>query len=609
MHRLAFRTVALGLLALLIGVAPAEAHANDAAGTGIVSFADTRPLPSAAGITAMEGSLRQRYCTGAGQHPRTVTLTEALGAARRLVASDSHGRGFAAFSSSPDGRTEAAAIASAAGAVGAGKLSAALAALLRARQLKPKDPIPLIDAASLLTEAGRGNEALALLTAAGRLRLPRTDPFGIGWPAFINADRGAALTVRHQFRLAETALQEALKAAPLLTEADQDLGVAYGCQGQTSRSTRYLVAAVTRQQFAAGDYVDHTTGDPFGQLNPADTLDTSQGEQLTLEQFRVPVTVAQGAAESIFFQSYSEQQVARMSQLNTQASRDQAALFAQLDHKNSATYNRTEQIEQAIGDAGNEPDIAPLLTAATDADTSLQEVLSSLMGPRGCPDGGASHGQLTTRLSAVDAAWRKYATTLYERQTAFAADLSDPAAHNYAIDQAEYQAQATFAHIVNDWALTTSYDNLCAASGAPPDNPITEHRQEPTPGACPTGSVNPSFSVNLLIFSFGVDCETISAEVVLGDGWINGFLGVSKNYRTGGTTIYGGPQVGVKVSAGPFAGGATARGGVYVTFGSDGNVVDVGMRAGSSIGAEVGPTAASISGPDATWSFVSTFSG
>jgi hypothetical protein len=52
-----------------------------------------------------------------------------------------------------------------------------------------------------------------------------------------------------------------------MTEADQNLGVAYTCQGKAAKSARYLVAAVSRQEFAGDDYTGEGTGDPFGQLD------------------------------------------------------------------------------------------------------------------------------------------------------------------------------------------------------------------------------------------------------------------------------------------------------------------------------------------------------
>jgi hypothetical protein len=52
------------------------------------------------------------------------------------------------------------------------------------------------------------------------------------------------------------------------------------------------------------------------------------------------------------------------------------------------------------------------------------------------------------------------------------------------------------------------------------------------------------------------------------------------------------------------SGGVTGRGGVYVTFGSDGSVQDVGVRGTTSASLKLGAGGVSISGGDAKLSFV-----
>jgi hypothetical protein len=589
--------------------AAAAAQSLDAAGTHISSFADTRPIPSQAQLAIEQASLRLMYCSGGAPAMRQVSLDAALGAARRQVASDSHGGGLAAFSSSSAGRTEPEAIAAAAGAVAGGKPIAALAALLRAHSLKPGDPVPLIDAAPELSDAGLPADALAFLTAAQKLPAPKTDPFGIGWPAVIDANRGQALLVAHQYGAAETALQAAVKAAPLMTEADQNLGVAYDCQGNTPKSTKYLVAAVARQEFAGDDYFGQDGGDPFGQLDPADALDTSQGQQLTLETFQVPNSIAVGHAEYEFFNTYDQQQVTAGTQLNQQFGADDGRLTAKLESESPATRQRTNEIEQAVADAGNEPDIAPLQQAASDASTRIYQIVEQEIGPAGCLDSGASQGQLMDDLAQADAAWRKFADALYERQTAYAANLEDPLAHQVAIDTADSWAQANFQLLLADWTEATTYDSVCDTTAPTADDPITGKRNEPPSKRCPTGLLAPSFAINLVVVSFWVDCESVSADLTLGEGWLNGFINLSKNYRTGQTTIYAGGQAGATIKLGPLSGGPSARGGLYMTVDSNGGIDDIGVRASTSAGVTVGPTAVGVSGPGISISIVEAFVG
>ena len=167
-----------------------------------------------------------------------------------------------------------------------------------------------------------------------------------------------------------------------------------------------------------------------------------------------------------------------------------------------------------------------------------------------------------------------------------------------------------FADLVNGgWLPTTGYASICDIVNNPPQqNPDSGQRQTPPSPPCPSGLIGPDFSINLLIISFSVNCEEVSVEGELGEGWLNGFVNVSHNFKTGSNTIYAGAQAGVKINAGPLSGGASARGGVYVTFGSDGGVQDVGVRGETSSAATIGPVTASISGPSTSISFAGAFS-
>jgi hypothetical protein len=110
------------------------------------------------------------------------------------------------------------------------------------------------------------------------------------------------------------------------------------------------------------------------------------------------------------------------------------------------------------------------------------------------------------------------------------------------------------------------------------------------------------------VFSFSVNCEEVTVEAEIGEGWLNAFVSASHNFKHGSNTIYAGAQAGAKINVGPLTGGATARGGVYVTFGADGAVQDVGLRGTTSASATIGPGTASVSGPEASLSLAGAFS-
>jgi hypothetical protein len=197
---------------------------------------------------------------------------------------------------------------------------------------------------------------------------------------------------------------------------------------------------------------------------------------------------------------------------------------------------------------------------------------------------------------------------VYKRQTALAANLKDPTAHQVGLDQAKHDAAFNYFLLVDAGNVLAGYDSICDSTDRPAaENPQSGQEQTPASPPCPSGIIGPDFSINLIVFSFSVTCEEVTAELEAGEGWLNGFVSVSHNFTRGSNTIYAGAQAGVKVGVGPLSGGATARGGVYVTFGSDGGVQDVGLRGTTSTSATVGPGTVSISGPESSLSLAGAF--
>jgi hypothetical protein len=502
-------------------------------------------------------------------------------------------------------------MAAAAGALGRGRPAAALSAFLRAHDLAPRDAAPLIDAAPLLSQAGRGRAALALLDAAAHLKAPKTQPFGISWKAVRTANRGQALIVTHQFGAAARTLKSALRAAPLLREAEQNMAVAEECAGKKD-AQQYFLGAVRRQTFARGDYVERGPDNPFGQLNEAEVLDTSHGQTLTLPTFKYPRTMDEGWIQAQEWLSLEEQnaetdQTAAISKLNAES----AALAKQQAKANPATRQRTQDILMAVGAAGLDPKIRALGDKAANLQDEFSRLQLQGYGQGGCINGGL-HGQWLSAVQAYDTAQRAYAVALYRRQTAFAANLRNPLAHEVGVDTARHDVVFNEFLLIDAGKLLSGYDRICDKNppGAGDENPESGQTQTPSSPPCPSGIGGPDFSLNLLVFSFSVTCEDVTVEAEVGEGWLNGFVSVSHNFGKGSNTIYAGAQAGAKVNVGPLTGGATARGGVYVTFGSDGGVQDVGLRGTTSVSAQVGGDAggsASISGPETSISLVGAF--
>jgi tetratricopeptide (TPR) repeat protein len=488
----------------MVSAAPAHAGSIDAAGTRIFAFGDSHASPFAALVPSDLAQLQRTYCGGKGDRGPALSLAGGLKAARAVVAADSHGRGLKAFAHSPDGRSEDRAIADAVGSLGLGKPAAALAALLQAHAVAPRDPAPLIDAAALLNEAGRGRAALAFLKAAAKLRLPRTKPFGIPWSAVAQANRGQALMVTHQYPAAEKALASALKTAPLLTEADQNMAVAYVCQGNQQKARPFFVAAIRRQAFAPSDYFGLSTVDPFGELPSADILDLSQGQTLTLPNFKLPTTIDEGRAQEQAWVSMEQPLNQQGVALNQALNSDEVPLQAKLRTDSPATRQRTQDIIREIANAVAEPDLAALSAQAV----ALQKQLGAYSAgvyTGGCLISG-DHSAWLAVAQRYQTVQRQFAVALYKRETALAANLEDPAAHQVAMDIARKDVEPNLFLLVNDGAQLTFYDYTCDTNPnvLSPEDPESGSTQEPASLPCPSGLSAPDFSLNLIVFQVSV---------------------------------------------------------------------------------------------------------
>jgi hypothetical protein len=599
-------------VATAFGLLCAGAGAAAASGT-TVAFSDTQLTPLAGSVPSELTAMKGLYCAGKGDRGGKLSLTAALRVAARLVAADSHGRGLRTFTHSKAGHGEVRALAAAAGALGAGKPAAGLAGFLRAHQLTPKEAIPLIDAAPLLSEAGQGRAALALLDAAAHLKAPKTDPLGISWRAIALNNRGQALIVAHKFGAAEKALTAARKAAPLLREARQNLALAYDCDGKQSQATHMMFLAVRRQQFPGSDFVDISTGDPFGQLDESEVLDTSRGATLTLPALIFPKTMDEGVAQrDTNFALQHDIVWSQEPAIQAQITADNRALDAQLANATSATKRRTQEIISAPVYAMLGSRMTELRNKTLAIQSQMHDIQLQGESQAGCANAGL-HGQWLSALQNYDAAQRTYAAAEYKLETALAANLKNSAAHKVMLDQARLNATQNFFSLVAEQGFLDSYDSICDTNIVPSASTVDSGQTDTPPSpACPSGIVGPGFTVNLLVFAFSVTCEEVKGRVTIGSGWLNGFVSVSHNFRNATNTIFAGPQVGAKIDTGPFEGGVTARGGIYATFNVDGSIADVGLRAESSAGAKIEyggekVGGVSIAGPSASISLAGAF--
>lgn len=575
-HRLSARVVA-GVLGGMLGVAglPATAWAapqvQDAAWdpSRIVAFSDTNFGPDASEYAPLDlRTLASAYCRGTADRTKVRSLGAALNVADRLVAADSHGKGLRAFARSKYGHNAGKAVFAAAGELGRGKPAGALAGFLRAHQLAPRDPVPLIDAAPLLTQAGKGQAALRLLAAASHLPEPKRTPFGVSFAAIAENNTGQALLATHQFARAVTVLNRAVRASSVLRESRELLAAAYMCQHNTSAAGRFLLAGTFRQNPDANNQLVDKRD-----LNPADVLNTAHGRDLELPTYSYPATAELGSAEAVaglWGQLESDVLTNEVTPLDAQLTKDQAAYAKASTHWNALTKARTNQILYDTNDAADlVPKVAKLAKKALQAELDIRELELRGIGEAGCLD-PTLHGQWLSDVQAYDTEERDEAKAEYNVETAFASNLRNPISHRIADGIAERNALFNELLLIGAGQGLVSYDQICygGPEGTAPPGVSSGETSTPATDLCPTSI--PHFNIKLYVATISVSCEAVSLEVaperVLGP-----FINVEHNFKKGQNTIY----IGAKGDIGI----ASAHVGAYVTFDNRGNAVDVGGRA------------------------------
>ena len=267
----------------------------------------------------------------------------------------------------------------------------------------------------------------------------------------------------------------------------------------------------------------------------------------------------------------------------------------------SLTRQRTDNILAAIGNAEQDPTIKPLADAKTAA--VLAEANAFRVYEQRCTGRPA---WLNTQ-GVLDAAESKLAIAEYRFDTALAADLANPVAHQLALAQARYVLDAGFnLTAVAPAALVTSVgDRICAQQQtAAQQQDVNGSLSDLVVPPCPSGLQGIDFSLNLGLASFSINCEEVSVGAS-SPGWIGAFGNISHNFRSGSTTIFAGPQVGTTIQVGPFGGGAQAQVGGYITISGEGTITDIGMRGQISAGGSIGPASA-YTGTSLDFSFVGT---
>jgi hypothetical protein len=551
----------------------------------IVAFSDTNFGPNSTEYAPYDlQQIAAAYCKGKGDQSKVPSLGAALKIADNLVSVDTHGKGLAAFAKSKYGHTESMAIGAAAAELASGRPAIALDALLRAHQLAPNDAAPLIDAAPLLTQAGKAQAALKLLAAAQHLKMPKLTPFGVSFTALLENNEGQALLGTHQFAKAVTELTKASGASSVLRESRQLLTAAYLCTNNKGQAGKFLIAGTFRQNLDAIKSGIIDKRDP----NPVDVLDTANGKTLELPNYAYPATLKLGASE---LQLWGDLQTDLLDNvlppLDKKLTSDEAALTQAETHWNSLTKARTSQILADVNDA---PDIVPELVSlnskALKAEEEIDTVQLQGVGESGClnPD---LHGQYLSAVKTFATDERAAAAADYKMETAFASNLRNATAHRIGDEIAEREVIFNVSLLISAGQDLVGYDATCNKGNpaTPPDSVSSGDMSTPAGPACPSDI--PHLNVDLIFASFSISCESVSAEVSSEEGF---FVSTEHNFKTGNNTVFVGGKVDVGV--------ASAHAGAFVTFDSNGNPVDGGLRGTTDVTlGKVGPVSVSVDGP------------
>ena len=532
---------------------------------------------------------------------KALTKTQAIASARAYLTRVAGADAMAGFASSAAYRNVDQLQGAAAAAIAAGKPGAALAALLRAHDLAPREASHLANAGVVATSIGLPREGLALMTAAQRLDDPDATPMGLSRSAIALANRGYALAMAGRPSEAVPALKAALEQSPALAEAARTLTGAELCKSPED-ALPYALRGRLR----------------FGPK----PIDMAQGQESQLRKLILPPFPQQADRWFPYYRGLTERFLAE-----TTAS---VAKTTSLDVKirartvTRAESNRRAHLMGLIYDAGEAPaiqaqrdDVNRLLTLAQ---TTREEFF------------GGGTGEVASRYSefvdAADAAcvgqpstcfasemrarcrpglriahqtWLDQIQEAYDvsaarhravsrRMSAFAAHLADPDAHARAMQEIVDEERAAAHGIVGEIFTWTHDVNLYADYCVEPDPPAADPDAPGAPAAA-GNACSPFLAALSGVNKLGpltvkINCEKIEIGGGIESGlpWLEAFGEIVIDPRAGSLTIVGGSAG--KVGAGPLEAGF--KSGLYVTLDNDG-FKDVGWRTGPSATIGAGP--------------------
>lgn len=570
-------------------------------GNGRVDAMSDTLLPLPAGLEQMVPTILAAGCAGTVPVDRQ-TLGEALRSIRSWLTATAGDDAVRAFEASAAYDSAAAAQEAAGGAALANQPGAALAAMLRAHELEPREASHLVNAGGIAASVGRPNEALAFLDAALSLDDPDSAPMGISRQAVALASRGYAELQLGQYSRAESALLSALAIDPLLTEAQATLAGARACLGKDP-----LAAFKKGRQ----------------RQDREPPIDDSLGQVTHLRDIQIPATARNAYSSWEFYRALLDENGAKHSQVADRIRALEARMGERRLQVLPAERQRMDSLQIMIYEAGQSPELLALRDRidreVKDAEDAWMHIFNNEnplmlrwthesvtecendpdpscytreMRERCIPEVAQAHGAWTVAIDAAVADAERWMDVYSRSTSAIASNFKGTDGHELALREIEWEEIMLYDQIVSQvrtWGATLYFYTsdagvpLCVQSPDPPGYSPPPPVLPQTSGPCPDGLKGLSFAMTLGPVSLSGNCEELTAGGG-GEGWIAGFGEVTLNMRDGTLTVFAGAkgEVGLGPTTGDF------KSGVYVKVGMDGPR-DVGWRVGPSYTVGAGP--------------------
>lgn len=559
------------------------------------------------------------FC-GTTVKPKAMTLSGALGSIRAFLTENAEPGAMELLAESGQADTALTAQQLTATALAEGSPGLALASLIRAHEVEPRNASHLINAASLAAGIGLPNEALALLDASVSREL-RRPAMGVSQHAIAMVTRGQALLMTGRASQAELMFKAAKAAEPMLSEADSGLAMVEACKDNDLKAARFLRKSYQRSQ------EKDTTTPTEEPTRPEPVIDRSFGKESLLRQLIVAETPSQGVDLQDVYDGIAEGFQGEIMAHNDEQWALEDHLRETDEARSPAEIQRRNDILMLVYGVSSEPDVKALRQkifdkldvmtehreefwgggtgevdyvyrdlslAATEACAGARDYEAcriAEMNATCIPELNGYHSDWRAMLSELQNLANEYFAVRSERMSAYASNLLDEEAHRLALLSIEQTEQSTYALIVQQAQMWTHYEKLFEEECVEWQPLPVEDPEDPagasSNGPCPKDIAAMNLVANVGPTKVKITCEKVQQEVsheVL--PLLHAFAEVSFEFKSGRTTVFFGSKGEGKL--GVVEGGF--KSGAYLTFERNGDLYDAGWRVGPS--ASVGEGAA-----------------